>query len=336
MLELGFALPDELRDTSLSRTVDFAQMAERQGFDSVWKGETSGSNGLMVLSAVAQQTDRVRLGTGIANVYSRSPALLGMSSVTLDELSGGRAVLGIGVSAPPLVEDWHDMAYDRPLRRTREAMEIIRQCYEGGTVEYEGEIFDVGPYTMELASSRSSIPILNAAMGPTNRKLTGEFADGWLPVFVPISLLPEYTEGVTDAAANRGRDPDEIKMVPWVVTAVSEDKQRATRLAREHLAHEMGVGYDRLAADYGFEAAARKAAALWREGDREAAAAAISSEMVDELSISGTPEDCRAQLTDFSEAGADEVVLLPPFSATDDERVHLLKTLGPSGEQHAD
>lgn len=336
MSKLGFALPDELRDTSLSRTVEYARMAERQGFNSVWKGETSGSNGLMVLSAVAQRTGHVKLGTGIANVYSRSPTLLGMSAVTLDELSGGRAVLGIGVSSPPLVEDWHGMDYDQPLRRSREVIEILRQCYEGDTVEYDGEVFEVGPYTMALTSSRSSVPIYNAAMGPTNRRLTGEFADGWLPVFVPVSLLSDYAGEVRAAAAGRDRDPDELQTVPWVVTAVSEDCQRANHLARDHLAHEMGVGYDRLATEYGFQAAAEEAAARWRNGDREAAADAISEEMVEQMTISGTSEDCRRQLERFYEEGADEVVLLPPFSATDEERMRILEELGPGGEANAD
>jgi alkanesulfonate monooxygenase SsuD/methylene tetrahydromethanopterin reductase-like flavin-dependent oxidoreductase (luciferase family) len=336
MRKLGFALPDELRDTSLSRTVEYARMAERKGFDSVWKGETSGSNGLMVLSAIAQRTDRLVLGTGIANIYSRSPALLGMSAATLDELSGGRAVLGMGVSAPPLVEDWHGMEYDRPLRRTREAIEIIRQCYDGGTVEYDGEVFSVGPYTMELSAKCSSVPIYNAAMGPINRRLTGEYADGWLPVFVPVSLLSEYDGEVREAATDRGRDPDDIEAVPWVVTAVSDDPARADRLARGHLAHEMGVGYDSLAAEYGYEAAAEEAARRWRDGDREAAAEAISEEMVEELTISGTPAGCRTQLDAFYEAGADQVVLLPPFSATDDERVLILEALGPGGNSCAD
>lgn len=329
MPQVGIALPDEFRETPLSRTVEFARRAEDAGFDAVWKGETSGSNGFMVLAAVAQHTDSIRLGTGIANVFSRSPSLLGMSAVTLGELSEGRAVLGLGVSTKPIVEDWHGIEYRRPLRRLRETIEILRQVMSGGTVEYDGDVFTVGPYTMELEHSHGTIPIFNAAMGSTNRKLTGEFADGWMPVFVPLSELESQATAVQSAAEGRERDV-EVTVAPWVPTAVAEDPDRAEQLAREHLAQEMGMGYNRIAAQYDFGAAPDEAHEHWRDGDREAAAAAISEEMLDELALYGTPESCREQLDALFEAGAHEVILWPPFTATDEERLAVVEALGPA------
>jgi alkanesulfonate monooxygenase SsuD/methylene tetrahydromethanopterin reductase-like flavin-dependent oxidoreductase (luciferase family) len=121
MAQLGLVVPDELAGFSIDEMVTIAQRAEQRGYHSIWKGETSGTNSFMVLGAIARETEDIRLGTGIANVFSRSPTLLGMSGATLNALSDGRAILGLGVSSPPIVEEWHGQAYERPLRRAREA-----------------------------------------------------------------------------------------------------------------------------------------------------------------------------------------------------------------------
>jgi 5,10-methylenetetrahydromethanopterin reductase len=317
MVNLGLMLPDEAFDLTVDDTVHFAKYAEEAGFDSVWKGEASWGNGPMTLAAIARETDDITLGTGIANVFSRTPALLAMSGATLDDLSDGRTVLGLGVSAPPVVEEFHGLSFERPLRRMRETIEILQQAFEGDTLEYEGDIFDVGPYSVGFDIERDSIPIYNAAMGETNCRLTGEFADGWLPAFIPHSELDSAQEAITEGAQNADRDPDDITVAPMVGAAVDDDLEVAADHARRFLAQEMAMGYNRLAEKFGFGEAGNAAHDLFREGDREGAAAAITDEMLEELAIYGTPEQFRADIQRYADAGCDTVVLFPPYSASE-------------------
>ncbi|MFC7157151.1 LLM class flavin-dependent oxidoreductase [Halomarina halobia] len=328
MSAIGLVLPDEFSHFSLDQTLHFAERADDAGFHSVWKQEASGSNGLLTLGAISQCTSDVRLGMGVASVFSRTPALLGMSAVTLDRLSDGRALLGLGVSSPPLVETWHGTEFERPLRRMREAMEIVRQVTAGGTVEYEGEVFDVGPYSMAL-DPLGDVPLLNAAIGPTNRRLTGEYADGWLPGFTPLSAFRENLSDVRSSARKTGRDPDDLLVAPWVPTAVDEDPDRAEYLARYVLAQEMAMGYNEQVGEYGFGDAPDEAHDRFRAGDREGAIEAISREMLDDLSVYGTRSEVREQLGRWYEAGADVVVAMPSMAASFEEILDLLDALGP-------
>ena len=327
MSDIGFVLPDEFSSFALDRTLRFAERADRAGLHSVWKQEASGSNGFLALGAITQRTDDVGVGIGVASVFSRTPALLGMSAVTLDHLSGGRALLGLGVSSPPLVEFWHGLAFERPLRRMREAIEIVRQVTAGGTVEYEGAVFDVGPYRMRL-DPLGEIPVLNAAISQTNRRLTGEFADGWLPGFTPLSAFPGTLEDVQSSAREAGRDPEAITAAPWVPTAVHEDPERAEYLARYLLAQEMAMGYNEQVNEYGFGDAPDEAFERFRAGDREEAVEAVSAEMLDELAIHGTKSAVREGIAAWHDAGADVVVAMPSMAASAEEIEHLIDILG--------
>ncbi|MFB6170759.1 MAG: LLM class flavin-dependent oxidoreductase [Haloarculaceae archaeon] len=326
MVRTGIVLPDETAGLDTEATVDVARAAEAAGVDSLWKGEISGSNALMLLSAVATATEEIGLGTGVVNVYSRAPTLLGTSAATLDRLSDGRAMLGVGVSSPVMVEQWHCGSFERPLRRMRESIEIVRQVVAGGTVDYDGEVFDVGPYTSQVAAVDGEIPIFNAAMGETNRRLTGEFADGWMPVLTPLSALESLAEDVAEAARAADREPPTA--APWVPVAVADDPARAEELARDHLAQEMAMGYNRLAAKFGYGEAADEAFEAWRAGDREAAAAAITGEMLDDLAVYGTREAVRERLGAYADAGADLLVAWPSFTATREEIDAVVETMG--------
>lgn len=327
-METGIFLHSELAGFGLEETIDIARRADRNRFHSVWKGETAGRNNFMTLGLVAEHTDSVRLGSGIANVYSRSPALLAMSAMTLDEMSDGRACLGLGVSSPPIVEDWHGFEFERPLRRTREVIEIARQCFDNGTVEYEGDLFDIGPYATRFDRART-IPIWNAATGEVNRRLTGEFADGWMPIFVPKDRLEAFTADVYDGATDAGRTPEDITVAPWLPTAVHDDPDLAAQRVRELIAQEMAMGYNEVVRSHGFGDTADEAHDLWREGDRDAAAAAVTDEMLSAYAVWGTPQDCREELAAFEDI-VDVTILMPSFTATPIEIHTLIETLGPT------
>jgi len=324
-MSVGLVLPDDLGNVSLDETVRFARLADEAGFHSVWKQEASGSNGLMALAAAARETEDVRLGMGVANVFSRTPTLLGMSAATLDRLSDGRALFGLGVSSPPVVGTWHGRAFERPLRRLRESVEVIRAVLDGSTVHYEGEMFEVGPYSMALESGE--VPVYNGAMGPVNRRLTAEFCDGWLPGFLTPGRLADLRSEMAETARDAGRRPPTT--APWIPTAVDDDPDHAARRARELVAHEMAMGYNEGMEAYGFREEADLASERFRAGDREDAAEAIPREMVDTLAVHGTPAEVRARYDLFLASGADVAVAMPPFSATTEEIETLVEALAP-------
>lgn len=327
MPEFGLVLPDEFSHVSLEQTLAFARRADEAALHSVWKQEASGSNGIATLGAITQCTTDIRIGTGVASVYSRTPALLGMSAATLQRLSNGRALLGLGVSSPPLVERWHGLSFDRPLRRLRETIEIIRRTTAGGTVEYSGDVFDIGPYTMALETP-ADVPIFNAAIGDANRRLTGEHADGWLPAFVPRPSFSAAVSDVRESAREAGREPDDLVVAPWIPTAVDADPDRAERRVRYLLAQEMAMGYNEQVNAHDFGAAPDRAHDLFREGNREEAVAAISDRMVSELTVAGTESDVRRQFRRYFEAGADVIIAMPSMDASATEIEHLIDVLG--------
>jgi len=332
MPKFGLVLPDEFSSVSLEQTLAFARHADEAGLHSVWKQEASGSNGVATLAAITQCTTDVRIGTGVASVYSRTPTLLGMSAATLQRLSSGRALLGLGVSSPPLVEQWHGPSFDQPLRRLRETIEIIRQTTAGGTVDYSGDVFDIGPYTMALETS-TDVPIFNAAIGDANRRLTGEYADGWLPAFVPQSSFSATVADVRESAQAAGREPDDVVVAPWIPTAVDTDPDRAERRVRYLLAQEMAMGYHEQVNAHDFGDAPDRAHDLFRGGNRKGAVAAISDRMVSELTVAGTESDVRDQFRRYFEAGADVVIVMPSMDASATEIENLIEVLGASSSK---
>lgn len=329
MRKIAFQLPDELWGFTIEETVSLAQKADSADFYATWKGETSGTNGLMTLALIAEKTEDVRLGTGIVNVFSRSPSLLAMSIATLDEISDGRAILGLGASSKAIVEGWHGIEFERPLRRTHETIEIIKQTFEGETLKYDGELFDVGPYNREFDLVREDIPIYNAAAGPKNRGLTGNLADGWIPVFTPLSKMSEFIAEIREAAASAGRKADTLEMMPWVPTYIDDDPDVAKFRSKKLLAREMAMGYNNVVRQHGYGDPADRAFEKWRDGNRDAAAAEITDEMIDEFVVYGPPEQCRSQLQDYYDAGVDCPVIWPNFEATHSQVNSLVDNLGP-------
>jgi len=333
MSNVGLVLPSRLYGFDVDETITVAQIADESGFHSLWRGEASAYNTFTLLGVIARETHSVQLGTGIANVFSRSPALLGISAVTLDALSKGRTILGLGVSSPPLVERWHGMEYDEPLRRLRETIEILHDLFEDGAVDYDGSIFNVGPYSAGFDLKRDAVPIFTAALGPTSRKLTGEYADGWLPMFVPKSSLTGQVVQMRETARAAGRDEDAVAVAPMIPTAVANNEQcnDAEDRVRRHLAKEMAMGYNSVVDRYGFGNPADIALELWRDGDREGAAAAISQEMLAEFTIHGTPDECRDQLEAYRADGVTHPIIWPTLEDDLDDVERTIETFSQDG-----
>jgi alkanesulfonate monooxygenase SsuD/methylene tetrahydromethanopterin reductase-like flavin-dependent oxidoreductase (luciferase family) len=318
MAKIGLRLPDETYDLGVSDIVEIATLAEAHEYHSVWVAELQGLNGFMLLGRLAGETDEVGLGTGIVNVYSRTPALIAMSVATLDELSDGRTLLGLAASSKVTIEQWHGMEFDRPLRRVRETIEIVRAAMADERVTYDGELFSLdNPRSFDTV--RDDVPIFNAALGETNRRLTGEFADGWLPVHVPRSRFESFVADVRESAEAAGRDPDDLTIAPYVVACVDDDRERARDYVRGLLSFYVGAidYYGQVFRGYGFETEVDAIREAWRDGGREAAAAEVTDDLLDEVAIGGTPEEGRERLRELRELGADIPVVYPPHAPRD-------------------
>jgi alkanesulfonate monooxygenase SsuD/methylene tetrahydromethanopterin reductase-like flavin-dependent oxidoreductase (luciferase family) len=330
MTQLDLLLPEgKVGNYGIQDTIDLAQAAESAGFHTVWKGESYSTNALMNLSAIAARTERIRLGTGITNVFSRSPALIAMSVATLDKLAPERATLGLGVSTEPVITAWYGVPYDRPLRRTKELIEVVREIFETDEISYDGDIFDIGPYPVGFSAEREGVPIYNAAMGSTNCRLTGEYADGWLPVFTPPGDVAKLRDGPLQAgAAKANRSVADITVTPVVTTAIADTDAEAKAIAKRSLAQAMSVGYNGLVERFGFGGPGDAAAAHWREGNRAEATQAIPDEMVDALAVYATPGNYRSRLDTYIEtAGADRIAVMPPYTATPNEISQIISVL---------
>lgn len=312
---VGVVLPD----TDQRSAASFAERAEALGYSSVWLGELWGENVFAHLGAVAERTDDVTLGTAIANVYSRTPAVLAMGAASLDRLSGGRFRLGVGASTPAVVEGLHGVTYDRPVRRTEETVELVaRLLGDGDTVEYDGEL--VGSSGFPPLST--PVPIDNAALGPANRRLTGHRCDGWLPNNLPLSGLADAFEPVADAAREAGRDASDVRVMPWIHAAVSDDGETANKAVRAAIAYYVGSGegYRRAVATV-YPDAADRISSAWNDGDHDAARAHVTDDVVADLAVAGTPEAARTQLDGVrANPVVDEPILaIPP--RMDDGRI---------------
>lgn len=319
MSKLGLRLPDETYGYDVTDVVELSKRAESLGYHSVWVAELQGPNGFMTLGQIAAETTEIGLGTGVVNVYSRTPALIAMSVSTLDQLSGGRTLLGLAASSKVTIEEWHGVAYDRPLRRVRETIEIVRAALANERVEYDGEIFSLENYPRSYDTVRDDVPIFNAALGPTNRRLTGEFADGWLPVHVPRGKFESYVGDVRESAAEAGRDPDDITVAPYVVACVDEDGAAARDHVRGLLSFYLGAMdyYANVFGEFGFEDEVEAVREAWSAGERDEAAARVPDSLLDEVAIGGTPEEGRERLREYRKLGADLPVVYPPNAPRD-------------------
>ena len=312
---------------SSAEQLELVQEAERLGYESVWAAEAYGSDAVTVLAWIAAQTERIRLGSAILQMPGRSAAMTAMTAATLDQLSGGRVLLGIGTSGPQVAEGWHGQRFGRQLRRTREYVDVVRMALRRERLEYRGETLELplpdGPgkaLKLTIAPVQERIPIYIAAIGPRNTTLTAEIADGWLPtLFSPehvAELRPLLEEGF--ARAGDGKSAADFDIAPTVSAFVTDDRAAARDAMRPYLAlYVGGMGsreqnfYNQLVRRYGFEEAAQTVQDLYLEGRKEEAAAALPGELIDAVSLCGPPAAVRERLAVFRDAGVGTLIVSP-------------------------
>lgn len=309
----GLVLP-EYANVSDDWLIDFGVRAADAGFDSVWCGEGWGYNAFQLLARVGERTD-VGLGTCIANVFARSPTALAANALTLHDLTDGQFVLGLGTSTPQVVESFHGQTFERPLRRIRETIEIVDLALSGDRIDYDGDVFSVRGFALNHADG-AEIPVFNAALGRTNVALTIDFADGLLPHLMPLPALDDaIAEG--EERANTSAD---LHVSPSIPTSLSDDPDEAERILAKHIAYYAGSTefYNDVIGSNGFREEAEAIRAAWQDGNKSAAAEAVSRDLIDAIGIAGTPEDASTRIAELLDGTVDTALLSFPQGATEE------------------
>ncbi|MGH3664603.1 MAG: LLM class F420-dependent oxidoreductase, partial [Egibacteraceae bacterium] len=292
--------------SAIEDILPLVEHADRVGIDSVWAAEAYGSDAVTVLSYLAARTTRIKLGTAILQMPARTPANTAMTAMTLDALSGGRLLLGLGLSGPQVVEGWHGVPYGKPLGRTREYVEIVRKAIarteplthagEHYRIPYDGaDATGLGkPLKSILHPVRDRIPIYLAAIGPRNVALTAQIADGWLPVFYSPEREATYNADLDAGFAEAGRDPAELDIAPSVMVAAGDDLDACRDQLRPYFALYIGgMGargrnfYCDLVTRYGFGDAAQRIQDHYLDGRKAEAAAEVPDALLDETALVG-------------------------------------------------
>jgi F420-dependent oxidoreductase-like protein len=314
--------------------------AEDLGYDSVWTAEAYGSDAATVLAWLAGQTSRIKLGAGIFQMPARSPTMTAMTAATIDQLSGGRMILGLGSSGPQVSEGWHGQRFGRQLQRTREYFDVVRMALQRERVVYHGQTLELPlpdgpgkPLKLTIAPVQQQIPIYLAAIGPRNTALAGEIADGWLPTFFSPEHVGLFRERLEEGAARTGRTLDGFEIAPQVSVHINEDIEAARNFMRPALAlYVGGMGsreqnfYNALVREYGFEEAAAEIQDLYLDGKREEACRAVPDALVDLVSLVGPPERVAERLAAYREAGVG-TLLASPLAVTREQQFEQLRLL---------
>ncbi|HVF92499.1 MAG TPA: LLM class flavin-dependent oxidoreductase [Blastocatellia bacterium] len=310
--------------------IECVRAAEACGYDSFWMPEAWEREAFAVLTELATRTSRIGLGTGIVNVFSRSPALLAMSAATLDDISEGRFRLGLGTSGARVVEDFHGSPFNRPLTRLKETIQIVRLLLSGEPADFEGECFKLERFKLGFKPLRPDIPIYVAALSPNSLRQLGETADGWLPTHWPRAHLSEGLREIVAGAARAGRDAGRIEAAPFVNVIVDDDASRARNAARFPLAYYiggMGRYYHASLSRLGFSAEADRIREAWQAGRPRDAIKAVTDELIDQVAICGPLESCRAKLDEMYETGATLPLIPIPAEGSLAEKRRVIEAL---------
>jgi len=303
---------------------------EAAGLDTVWVAEAYGFDSPTLMGYLAAKTERVEIGAAILNVFSRTPGALAQTAAGLDNVSGGRAILGLGASGPQVIEGWHGVPYDKPLARTREVVEIVRAALRRETVQYDGKVFtlplpsDQGlglgkPLKLLNRPERQAVPVYVAALGHKNVEGTAEYADGWLPfMFAPEKANDVWGESLAAGNAKRQEGLAPLEIVAGGMVCVGEDVKGMLDFTRATFALYIGgMGakgknfYNNLACEYGFEAEAAKIQELYLGGNKRDAESVVPVELLEMCNLVGPESYVRERITAFREAGVTNLQIVP-------------------------
>jgi F420-dependent oxidoreductase-like protein len=313
---------------TIGAVLPLVEQADRVGIDSVWAAEAYGSDCVTVLAYLAARTERIKLGSAIMQMPARTPANAAMTAMTLDALSDGRFLMGLGLSGPQVVEGWHGVPYGKPLGKTREYVEIVRKAIQRiEPLKHDGEHYQIpftGPDATGLGKPlksilhpvREHIPIYLAAIGPKNVALTAEIADGWLPIFYSPEREAIFNENLDKGLAEAEREPADLDIAATVYVAMGDDVAACRDMLRPMFALYIGgMGargrnfYNDLAVRYGFEEAAAQIQDLYLDGRKDEAAAKVPDALVDEMALVGPIDRMVDRLAAWKESRVGTLIL---------------------------
>jgi F420-dependent oxidoreductase-like protein len=322
--------------------LEIVQEAERLGYDSVWAAEAYGSDTATVLGWLAGKTSTIRLGSGIFQMPGRSAAMTAMTAATIDQISNGRMILGIGSSGPQVSEGWHGVRFGKQLARTRDYVAVLRMTLARERLEYSGETLELplpdGPgkaLKLTIGTVQDQVPIYIAAIGPKNTQLTGEIADGVIPtLFSPehVAVMRDELQIGVDRAGN-GKTLADIDIAPTVQVYVSDNMEDARNLMRPFIGlYVGGMGsreqnfYNQLVRRYGFDDAAQEVQDLYLDGKKDEAMAALPDELIDMVAICGPADHVRERIAAYRDAGVGTLGV-SPVAFTREERITQLRLI---------
>jgi F420-dependent oxidoreductase-like protein len=323
-MKLGFYMGYATPGTNPRELLELAREAEKLGYESAWAAEAWGVDAVTPLAWLGAQTTTLKLGSAIMQIPGRSPANTAMTAATLDLLSGGRFLLGLGTSGPQVVEGWHGQEWGKPLGKTREYVEIVRMVLRRERLEHHGVHYDIPlqggtglgkPLKLMARPERSAIPIYLAAIGPKAVEQAFEIADGWLPIF----WSPEQARNVFPVASAR----DGFDIAPSVPAIVTDDAESAREVLKQYYSFYIGgMGargtnfYNDLFSRYGYEEDARAIQDLFLDGKQREAAARVPDSFVDEVALVGSVDQIADRLAAWRESGATTLLVSSHDAAT--------------------
>jgi len=317
---------------------DYVREAERMGASSVWLPEFWAHDALTPLAALARSTESIRLGTAIVQLGTRTPAMLAMTALTIQEISNGRFILGIGTSGPQVMEGWHGVRFAQPLARTRETIEIVRMVGRGDKLHYQGEVYEIPlpnseGVALRTAAKPAEIPIYIAALGPANLRLTGALANGWLGNSFLCESSSVFFDEIAAGAASQGRTINDLDLSVAVSCEFTDDVVEAGRRHADGYAFTFGAMgssstnfYNRAFARQGFSEAVNEVQRLWLAGDRDAARRAVPTEIGLRTNLIGPTDVVRERLREYRDCGVG-TLRINPMGATIDAQLEGLAQL---------
>ena len=299
--------------SSWEESKEISILAEKLGYSCISMGETWGEDAFSSLSQVAAVTESIKIGTSIVPTYGRTAGNLSMTALNLDMMSNGRFFLGLGSSGKIVIEDFHGQEYKKPLTRMREYIKFIRLASNSERLNIDGEFVQTQRFKLRFSPYRDTIPIYIAALTPKSLEMTGEIANGWMPIFFAIDRMEESFKSLNNGLIKSNRTIKDIAVSAQIATYVTDDIDTAFNEERKHIAFYvggMGTFYHEHMHRIGFGNEADKIREAYINKDRDKAAQLVTNEMVNATAIIGSPKDCSIQMEKFFSSGVDEIRLV--------------------------
>lgn len=326
MQRLGVALIPH-RDITMTDYIEIAQLAERQGYESLWAGESNGLELFTFLGALLSHTTRLKVAPGIASIFTRTPAFMAMSTASLHLIAPQRVILGLGVSTRIIVGDWHGLEWDHPLERMAEYVQVLRQGLRGERLMHQGQYYCAQHFRLGVEPP-GEVPIYLAAVNPKMLRLAGAMAEGVLLTWVPLEAVPHVVAEIRAGAQEAGRDPQAVDIALYLRTCVTHEHAAAREwLRRDITGYTVADVYRQAFRRFGFMAEVDAMQQDWQRGDRQGAMQQISDRMVEALGIIGPAETCATKIQQFVAAGVNLPIVMP-FTPEATVATGYLRTIG--------